>query len=176
MNSRKQLENESVLKEGHQPITQGDIERFRDPHAIDNMTPAQQHQYQVAKDRYLHVKKVAKGFRQMAERYRSEKAAGKWKSLPEIQKDTKKAIQVQAVASVKSVAPIPPPSTSAQVPILPAAAPANPGLGFPAAAMKLLQDNSALLKSQNTLLKDIRGELLYLNRQIHEIRQHLGLP
>ncbi|XP_078538907.1 uncharacterized protein LOC144823886 isoform X2 [Lissotriton helveticus] len=46
--------------DGWPPITQGDINSFEEPHATDNMMPAEQHVFQVRKDRFKHVKMVAK--------------------------------------------------------------------------------------------------------------------
>lgn len=139
------------------------------------MTPDERHTYQVDKDRFIHVRKVAKGFRKMSKRYHKEKAAGTWKALPELTSGNKKSSKKPASTIPAPVAQMPTPSTSVQAPPTPAAAPAATVPAWNNEAMKLLSENNKLLKYQTTLLKDIRNEFLYFNRQIHDIRSHFGM-
>ncbi|XP_078501862.1 uncharacterized protein LOC144756156 isoform X2 [Lissotriton helveticus] len=165
---------------------------------LTNMNAEETHAFNVAKERWVHIRRVKKGYRAMERTYAAARKDGTWRSMPEIVGDKTKAKGSKAagkagrVRNTKTVAsPVPIqttaaiPGTSSQGPgqAAPSQGPAltttSQDLGAPTTTPPMADTLNKILielARNNNLLLDLRNDYITLSRRVNEIGQKLGIP
>lgn len=156
------------------------------------MNAEETHAFNVAKERWVHIRRVKKGYRAMARKYAAARQDGTWRAMPEIvgdktaaksSKAAGKAGRVRHTATMASPVPVqstaPTPGTSSQGPGQ-AAPSQGPALATPSQDLGPMTDtlNNILMElgRNNNLLLDLRNDYLNLSRRVNDICQKLGIP
>lgn len=162
------------------------------------MNAEETHAFNVAKERWVHIRRVKKGYRAMARKYAAARQDGTWRAMPEIvgdktaaksSKAAGKAGRVRHTATMASPVPVQStaatPGTSSQGPGQ-AAPSQGPALATPSQDLGATTTTPAMadtlnnilmeLGRNNNLLLDLRNDYLNLSRRVNEIGQKLGIP